>query len=154
MFVPAQNVSDSPVLIDAAGRTLGGGDWGPVDRHDPVAQEAIGDSRLAIHPDLVVSGDTSEEARTAVERAEVLERRRRELANLSEDQLTTLANAAGIDVELDDDFDTVEAADTLRRVLVYVDPPPPVEAVAEPDDTGSPVIPAEPKAKHRKEPAQ
>lgn len=122
MFVPAQNVSDSPVLIDADGRTLGGGEWGAVDRHDPHAQQAIGDSRLVIHPDLEPTADTVDDARIALERAAVLEARRVELANLDADQLATLAVSAGLDIELD--VETLQAVDVaaLRRALVHVDP--------------------------------
>lgn len=152
MFVPAQNVSDAPVLIDEAGRTLGGGDWGAVDRHNPVAQQAIGDSRLAIHPDLEAADDTADEARHAIAEAARLEGRRLELANLDADQLTARAGAAGLDIEADADLDV----ERLRAVLVYVEAPAP-SPVDEPDATppaddtnagDAPAIPpAAPKAK-------
>lgn len=106
-FVPAQNVTAGPIVIDDEGRTLGGGEWGPVDRHDPHAQQAIGDARIAIHPDLDPdAADLDAAAVDAYDAAQVLEERRVHLTNLDVDQLRTLAASGGLD-----DVDEADAAD-------------------------------------------
>lgn len=140
MYVPAYNVTDTAVVIDSEGRTLGGGEWGAVDRHDPVAQAAIGDSRLVIHPDLDASAaDVDQAAIDAHDEAATLEGRRVELANRSGDQLYTLAAAAGFIADRAPDAGPLsdDEVDDLRRRLARTDVPltggPAPAAAPEPD---------------------
>lgn len=110
-YVPAQNVSDAQVIIDDEGRTLGGGEWGAVDRHDEFAQVAVGDGRLVLHPDL--DGSTpgiDPAAKAAAGDAADLEARRIELANYDAERLRAVADAGEYDASDDD-------VPTLRRRL-------------------------------------
>lgn len=155
MFVPAQNVSDSQVVVDDEGRTLGGGEWGAVDRHDEIAQVAIGDSRIAIFPDLTDAPDLDPAARDALAETAVLEARRIKLANLDGDQLAALATAAGAEVELDN-LDSPADVDRIRRWLTrrveisLTSTPAAEPALAPPDNpsaSGPSDAPALPKPK-------
>lgn len=138
-YVPAQNVTGGPLVVDVDGRILGGGEWGAIDRHDPVAQEAVGDSRLAIHPDLDENGDIDEAASAAASDARKLEARRLEYANLDADRLAVLAENLGVTLPEGRDLDADELP-ALRRKLVRVSAAPVPKAVAEdlPDASGPP----------------
>lgn len=144
-YVPAVNLTDGPIHIDADGRTLGGREWGAVDRHDPVAQVAIGDGRIVIHPDLDRHDPGIDPAAAeAAAKAGRLDAARLELANVDADGITARAVDAGLREKdappLGDD-----ELEPLRRRLAYKGqpdvPPAPVDESAD----GPPAIPdAEP----------
>lgn len=135
MFVPAYNTTTGPIVIDGEGRTLGGGEWGPVDRHDDHAQQAIGDGRLVIHPDLDVdAADVDQAAVDAADEANLLEERRTHLANVDVDQLRTLARSGDLDAGADaEHYAGLDKATLRRRLVRRTDIALTSEPAAEPD---------------------
>lgn len=49
-MIPAHNPLVSPVVIDAKGRQLGGGEWGPVDPEERAVIDAEAAHRLILFP--------------------------------------------------------------------------------------------------------
>jgi hypothetical protein len=121
-FQPAFNPTDSPVLIDSAGRTLGGGEWGAVNLSDPFAQEASEAGRLVL-PDLRTSGATPEalEAKASADRAN---QRGDQLRAKDAGELARLAVEHGV---LTEDAVILAESDRLAALLA------PVEALGDPE---------------------
>jgi hypothetical protein len=46
VYIPVHNPTEQPVVIDAEGRIIGGGEWGTVLTTEPAAKEAIDAGRL------------------------------------------------------------------------------------------------------------
>lgn len=145
MYVPGRNMTDGPVVIDEDGRTLGGSEWGVIDRFDPVAVDAVGSSRVRIFPDLDDAGQLNDDARAALEDAADAEARRARVAGLSDERVGEL-----LGLDADNDLDSASQVAQARRALVLSDTDldPPVAdaepgADADPDSgDGTPKVPA------------
>lgn len=112
MYVPAHNVTDSPVVIDFEGRILGGGEWGVVDRTDDHAEAAVDDRRLVLAPNLDPKAkDLHPAAVDAVDLAALLEDRRAAVADLPAGKVRALAADASL-------VDDVDELDDLRLAFV------------------------------------
>lgn len=115
-FVAGYNPTDVPVVVDHQGRTLGGGEWGPVRASTAVIRDLVGAGRLVLHPDLSPVDDTNPSAAAAVEVAAALHERVESLEPLELDVLAALADRAGI--PRPDPLEAGDAAD-LKIDLAY-----------------------------------
>lgn len=100
MFAPAYNPTDHPVLIDARGRTLGGGDWGVVWRTGSHVVAAVDRDDLVVLSDAMVPKDLSAaaaDARDAIEAARAAQEAHDDLEGLDKDVL--VAALERVDVE-------------------------------------------------------
>lgn len=121
MFVVAYNPTDGPVLIDDAGRVVGGGEWAPVDSTDETAKAAFDAGRLlrAEAP----ARDANPLAVQAAAQAKAFTDRSRAFAALDRDDLAELARTAEL-IE----GDQLPHKDELVAVLVRSDVPTPTPA--------------------------
>lgn len=102
MIVPAYNTTDRPVLIDPAGRQLGGGEWGAVDSTNDEVRTGVDLGMLVLKTvDELLVADVVPEARDAAERARTLDDRRRVFADAGAEDVRTAAIRAGLDLEAD-----------------------------------------------------
>lgn len=115
MYVPAHNVTDRPVAIDFEGRTLGGGEWGPVDRTDDAVEAAVEAGVLVLVEVDPKVKDLASDALDAHDAAQALEERRKALTGLEAGKVRALATEVGL-IDPADDFDEVGVAQ-LRRAL-------------------------------------
>lgn len=122
MFVTAYNPTDGPVLIDDAGRVLGGGEFGPVDTTEQPTKDALEDGRL-VRPDSEPGRGASDEAIAAAQRAKLLEERAQAFRALDKPVLIRLAGDVDVAPGLDDDQLPAKAA--LVSALAYSDVPVP-----------------------------
>lgn len=99
-FVLAYNPTDRPVIIDSAGRSLGGGEFGAVDSTDDLAKAALAEGAL-IRPDAPGKG-ANPDAVHAHRRAEALTDRQTAFAAADKKRLHDLAVDAGLIGEDDD----------------------------------------------------
>ena len=76
-YVTAYNTTDRPVLIDDEGRTLGGGEWGPVLTTEEPARMALDAGTLVKVAEPKNLDDVTPEARSAFERTSELEEARK-----------------------------------------------------------------------------
>lgn len=104
MFRPAFNPTASPVLVDGAGRSIGGGEWGAVDTTEPRVREALNGGRLDLGPAVDSDAKLSGDADAAYQRAVVLEDRRQTLSGATVAQLRDFAGE-----DLDDQVDVDDA---------------------------------------------
>lgn len=93
-YVLAYNPTDSPVVIDTAGRVLGGREWGPVDTTDAAAKEAFDAERL-LQPEAPAKG-SSGPAADATKAAAELTKRAESFGTADKEQLLATARAAGL----------------------------------------------------------
>lgn len=96
MFVAAHNPTDQAVVVDDAGRTLGGGEWGVVDTTADQVKTAVDAARLTLAPDLKADSGNTADANDAARTAETAEKRRRQLDALDADAVHALADQAGV----------------------------------------------------------
>lgn len=114
MYVPAYNPGDAPVVIDFEGRTLGGREWGAVDRHDPAVVDLLDRDALIVTPLAVADvDDAAQGARDAGELAGILEDRRKALTDLPVAELRALADP---DDDDDDELDDLGRAHLVRHL--------------------------------------
>lgn len=92
MYATVFNTTDSPLVVDAEGRIIGGGDWGTVDTTADEAKVALDDDRLVIVEERKDHPAAEVFARTAVVRKSA-----DALAKLDKDRLTALAEDNGVD---------------------------------------------------------
>lgn len=119
MFVPVYNLTDGPVPIDFAGRTIGGHEWGVAWRTDDRVTHATENGQLSVLTK--VTPGASEEAVAAGERAEELNQRHERAEALPKGRLLDLARElpdfAGRDLDPDDEPTVYE----LRRAVAMAD---------------------------------
>jgi hypothetical protein len=88
-FVLAFNPTDGPVIIDIAGRSLGGGEWGAIDITDDIAKDALDTHRL-VRPAEPGKG-ANPEALRAHKRAQALSARQGAFDATEKEQLQSIA---------------------------------------------------------------
>lgn len=125
MYRLAYNPTATPVIVDAAGRTLAAGAHGPVDDVSPFVDREEGRGRL-VYVDLADGQDVSADVAGAVDRIEALNARRgRLLDGLTPTRLRTLAGDRGLPADVtpaqlagilaaDDDLDVDDALERLN----------------------------------------
>lgn len=118
MYRPAFNRTDGPVLIDADGRQLGGHEWGAVDTTSDEVKSAVQLGRLSVFTGDALADDASPEAKSALERAGVLEDRRGAYAAAEADAVRKAAANASLELAAD-----LPVADVRRR-LVHLEQAP------------------------------
>jgi hypothetical protein len=90
-FVLAYNPSDAPVQVDLRGRTIGGGEWGPVQS----TADALADGRL-VKVDLPRKSEgTDPDARAAAARVDELNDRQSHFNGMDVDELLALVRGTG-----------------------------------------------------------
>jgi hypothetical protein len=109
-FVLAYNPTDGPVIIDSAGRSLGGGEFGAVDTSDDLARAAVAAGRL-VQPDPPGKG-ANPVAVQAHRRAEALTDRQTAFTALDKPRLHDLAVDAEL-IAVDDDPHKAEIVTAL-----------------------------------------
>ncbi|MDQ6947014.1 MAG: hypothetical protein M3256_12300 [Actinomycetota bacterium] len=72
MWIVGANTGDGPLVVDAKGRQIAGGEYGAVDDSDKTVSAHVAAGRLVLLPDLADSPDLSDGPRAAV--ADVTER--------------------------------------------------------------------------------
>jgi hypothetical protein len=93
-FVLAYNPTDSPVIIDIAGRALGGGEWGAVDPVDVHTAAAVDGSRIVLAA--APGKDAGPAAVAAQQEAQRLTKRQSTFAATDPVVLLDLALTAGL----------------------------------------------------------
>lgn len=93
-FVLAYNPTDRPVIIDSAGRSLGGGEFGAVDTSDPLAKTALAADEL-VRPDDPGKG-ANPAAVQAHRRAQALTDRQTAFAALDKPRLLEISTDAAL----------------------------------------------------------
>lgn len=96
MYATAHNASDSPVVIDAEGRTIEGGGFGTVDTTADEVKDLAEDGVLHIFPELQAGPGQSEEAEAAIAQTTAVRERAARLNGYEKDDLIKLAGKAGI----------------------------------------------------------
>lgn len=124
MYSVAYNTSDGPVVIDSEGRTLGGGEWGPVRANAPEVGDAGGRGVLHLYPNLDTEPGQNPAASDAVMEVGRLNDRAAAFAAHDHSELATWSAANGGDPDGTDD----ELVDHLARSSY--DPPAPAGATA------------------------
>jgi hypothetical protein len=99
-YALAYNPTDGPVVIDAAGRTLGGREWGPANTTDDFVKQAV-DARRLVLAAIPAKGAAPEPVQAHRE-AQRLTERQRALQAMEKPQLLELAVAAGLARSVDD----------------------------------------------------
>lgn len=119
MFVPVYNLTDGPVPIDFAGRTIGGHEWGVAWRSDDRVTHAVENGQLAVLQK--VSKEASDEAVEADDRAKALNDRHERAEALPKGELLDLArdlpDFTGRELDPDDEPTVYE----LRRAVALAD---------------------------------
>ncbi len=72
MWIVGANTGDGPLVVDAKGRQIAGGEYGAVDDGDKTVSAHVAAGRLVLLPDLKDSADLSDGPRAAL--ADVAER--------------------------------------------------------------------------------
>lgn len=145
----AYNPTDAPVLIDFEGRSLGGREWGVVDRSDELVVAALEADRLRTYPSGVdAADDTDPDALAANTLAAELEDRRGRLGEVAVDELRAAAvRAAVVPADQADDVDKPRLVRMLtRRTDIGVDDVIHAGVEAEPSPSPADATPAEPDA--------
>jgi hypothetical protein len=99
-YALAYNPTDGPVVIDAAGRTLGGREWAPANTTDDFVKQAVDAGRLVLAA--APAKDAAAEPVKAHREAQRLTERQRALQALEKLQLLELAVTGGLYGENDD----------------------------------------------------
>lgn len=90
MYRLAYNPTDAPMLIDAAGRTLGGGEWGPVSSTADEVKAAL-EADTLVYVDLADDAEASVPAAAARTRVAELNERTEAFGALDKPELEQLA---------------------------------------------------------------
>jgi hypothetical protein len=121
VYVPAHNVTASPIVIDFEGRTIGGGEWGVVDQTDDALETALDSGWLVLAPKLDPKAkDLHPAAVDAVDLAALLEDRRAAVADLPAGKVRALAADASLVDEVDE-LDDLRLAFVRRMVVRRAD---------------------------------
>lgn len=121
MYRPAFNRTDRPVLIDAAGRQLGGREFGAVDTTSDEVKRAVANDELRVYT-ADFGDDAHPDAVEAAGRATLLEARRSELAGADVDRLR--AGAVKAEVAPDEAAAGEMSKAELVLALTHVDAEP------------------------------
>lgn len=157
MFAPAYNPTDHPVLIDGAGRTLGGGDWGVVWRTADAVVAAVDRDDLVVLSEAMVPKDlasAAHDAREAIEAARAAQEAHDDLEAVDKEVL--VAALERVDVEHPEALAELHKAELVRELalagvsVAEVRGPAPSSTTApEPgddDDAETPTVPPAKKA--------
>lgn len=98
MHKTAFNTTDGPLVIDDAGHTIGGGEWGTVQTTDPLVQAAV-DADLLVVADIPDGDDVDPNARAAADRTAEVHDRSESLGALEPAELQKLAGKSGVESE-------------------------------------------------------
>lgn len=119
------NPTSGPVVIDAEGRTLGGGEWGPVDSTANAVRAAVDAGALVLQDAPAEDAQTAPAASTAAAAVVEAEDRRARLGDLDREVLGELARNTGV---IDAGEDTPTKAELVAmltpRTNVAIPAPP------------------------------
>lgn len=127
MYSTAYNRTESPIVVDEDGRTLGGGEWGTVDTTGELVKAAQAAGWVVVFPDLEATADTAPDAREAIEQTKAIRDRSEAYGDLETDELEAIVAKAGGDpadrhkrdlvhyLSYRDDLDPAEVSKTLKR---------------------------------------
>lgn len=118
MYRPAFNRTDRPVLIDAAGRQLGGREWGAVDTTSDEVKRAVANDELRTYT-AEFGDDANDDAKAAANRATLLESRRSSYSSADVEQLRKAAVTSEVAPDAEAAGDMAKAE--LVLALTHVD---------------------------------
>lgn len=122
----AYNTGDTPVVIDAAGHTIGGGEHGLAFTGAPEVK-ALVDSDALVYVDVEESNDNDRDVTATAKRVGEVEARRQRFAGLSRAALHASARSRGLSSE--------ESTDGNLAALLALDPEAGLPAEDEPAPT-------------------
>lgn len=127
MYSTAFNRTESPIVVDEDGRTIGGGEWGTVDTTAELVKANQAAGWLIVFPELEAVEDTAREAREAIEQTASIRERAEAFGSLETEELEAIARDAGTDpgdrhkrdlvhyLSYRSDLDPQEVSSTLRK---------------------------------------
>jgi hypothetical protein len=122
-YKTAFNPGDSPVVVDAEGRTIGGGEWDAVSSTEDAAKAGF-DSGALVAVDADPEGDgLNPNAQAALQRTASLNARHSELQGLDVEELRKAATKGGVVDEGDKSSKTELLSALVRRPDVQVGSP-------------------------------
>jgi hypothetical protein len=95
-LVTVFNTTDRPVVLDAEGREVGGGEWGTADSTAEAAKAGLEPGGGLVRAEIPDTGDVNPQARAAAERTARLAERHTALTALDPKVLDRLAAKAGL----------------------------------------------------------
>lgn len=93
VYAAAYNPTDSPVVIDGEGRTLGGRAWGPVETTEDAVKAALSDGRLVKAARPARGADVNPDAATVFDDVDALEQARKAGDPVAEAEVAAEADA-------------------------------------------------------------
>jgi hypothetical protein len=108
VYATAYNTTDRPIVVDAEGRSIGGGEFGTVDTTADEAKMAAEAGDLFIYPELTEGPGQNPAATDAIRNTETVRARAIRLGELEKEDLQELGGQAGM----------ADANDARKRDLV------------------------------------